>query len=189
MKRRSAILFCLCLVGLAQLVWSQNRAARVSHEKGIPGYLDPRTGKFTTRVDDSALNAAKPELTGTTILFREQFNITITNYDQSSSDAVACEATIDSDDDPNGDFYEDAMVFATRSGSTYTCDVPILAQWTLQTPGSDTIYAYVYVDFLKGVTIGPASTYFEVRESDQPRFALPVPSNGQTVVTNLGFIM
>jgi len=36
MRMSKAILACVCLVGLTQLVWSQNKSFRAAQEKGSP---------------------------------------------------------------------------------------------------------------------------------------------------------
>jgi len=148
--------------------------------KGIPGYLDPRTGTFTTRTQDSGVKPqATPELTGTSILFRVQFNITITNYDQPSGAQATCYAFIREEGDPN--YFADWVTYpATQSGNTWTCNPPILTLWTLQHPNNDSVYACVNVDFYK-VLPGLPPDVFYARESDQPCLGIPMPSNGQTV--------
>lgn len=182
-------LVCVCFVGLTQLLWSQNPVIGENHEKGIPGHLDPRTGMFTARVQHPVANeAGGPPLSGTSVLFREQFNFTISNLDYAPS-LVVCEAYIYENGDANGEFYDDAVIFATKNGNTYTCNVPVLTQWILQTPTTDTIYAYTYVYFEQGVTIGSAPAYLQVRESEQPSMQLSVPSNGSTVVNTISVTM
>lgn len=183
MRMRQLMVASVCLIGLTQLGWSQDRA---SSEKGIPGYLDPRTGTFTARIPAKAAAAV---YSGTSLLFREQFNITITNYDQNTADTVACSADIYEYDDANGEFYDSASVIATKSGSTYTCDVPVLTLWTLQTPTTDSISACVDVSFYEGFTIGPANAAEVVREQDPPCLTLSVPTNDQTVITTLSLSM
>jgi len=186
MKASKAILVCVCLIGLTQLVWSQNQGFPASRDGGIARYLDSRAGMLTPQAQRAA--DASPELTGTSILFREQFNVTVTNDDQSTSDAVTCVLEI-STEDYNGYFDDTARVFATRSGSTYTCDVPVLALWTLQTPTTDSIYACLKVSFAEGITVGPNSTAYIVRHQEYPCQTLSVPGNDQTVITTVSVTM
>lgn len=181
MKTSKAVLVCVCLIELTGLVWSQNATLLNS-----PGRFGPRTGAFATRAP--AMGAVAATLSGTSILFREQFNLTITNYDQSTSDVVACEAHITTSD-TNGYFYDDAAVIATKSGSTYTCDVPVLTLWTLQDPTTDSISACVRVSFVEGITVGPKSKVEQVRRQKLPCLNLSVPTNDQTVTTTLSLSM
>ena len=50
MRIAKLMLVCVCLAGLTQLVWSQSSSVLKTHERGIPGFLDPKTGMFTARV-------------------------------------------------------------------------------------------------------------------------------------------
>jgi len=186
MRVSKTVFLCACLVVLTQLVWSQNKGIGAFQEDGIPGFLNPHTGKFTTRAQESGVKA-HPQLSGTSLFFREQFNITITNYDQPSSALVVCEASISTYDDANGEFDDDATVTATLSGNTWTCDVPVLTLWTLQTPNSDSLNACVYVTVIEPFSVGSVSQAVNVRDSDQPCQTLGVPANGQTVVNSLTF--
>jgi len=190
MRLSKALFVCVCLVGLTQLVWSQSNSFGASHGKGVPGYLDPRTGKFTTQVQNHGGDTGANPDAGTAVLFREQFNITITNYDQPTTNVlVVCSANISSYGDPNGYYYDDASIVATQSGKNYTCDVPILTSWTLQNPGSDTITAYVTVDFVQVFTLNGTSAIESIRRQEPPYMTLPVPQNGHTVITTLNLTM
>jgi len=185
MRMSKVVLVCICLVGSTQLVRSQDKGIGAFQDKGIPGFLNPHTGTFTTRAPGS--NGGQiSSLTGTPILFREQFNITITNYDQPSNSLVVCDAHI-STSDANSGFYDSATVTATSSGNTWTCDVPVLTYWTLQTPGSDTVTACVDVSILQLFTLGSVTEAESGRESEQPCLTLAQPGNTQTVVTNFTF--
>jgi hypothetical protein len=51
MRVLKLIFAVVCVVGLTQLVWSQNQqrmSAGPHHSYGIPGYFDPQTRTFTT---------------------------------------------------------------------------------------------------------------------------------------------
>ena len=188
MRMSKAIFVCVCLVGLTQLVWSQNKDLGAFQEKGIPGYLNPRTGTFTTRTQRSAVTpGVTPDFSGTPIFFREQANITITNYDQPSNVLVVCHADIDSFSDANSGWFDSADVVATASGNTYTCNVPILTLWTLQTPTTDRLQLCVSVDIIQVFTLGSVSSPQSTRSSQQPCLDLAQPANGQTVVTSFTF--
>ena len=188
MTLSKAIFVCACVAGLTQFLWSQNSGFGISHEKGIPGYLDAQSGKFSTQIQGSGGHAAAtPELTGTPVFFREQFNITISNFDQPSNALAVCYAEISTFDDANGAFDDSASVTATLSGGTWTCDVPILTLWTLKTPGSDSISACVHVSIFQAYSVGSATEAVDSRDSSQPCLTLSVPANGQTVVNTSTF--
>jgi len=191
MRLSIALFVCVCLVGLTQLVWSQNNGLGISHGKGIPGYLDPRTGKFTTQVQNHGGDAVANPETGTAILFREQFDITVDNLDQPTKNVlVVCEADIGTYDSGSGtSWYDSASIVATLSGSNYTCDVPILTSWTLASPGSDTITACMHVEFIQAYSVGGVSAAEDFRDQEPPCLSLPVPANGHTVTTDVGLTM
>lgn len=179
---------CVVLFTLAPSLWSQNtwtqRSFGGSQEKGIPGYLDPKTGTFTAKAN----RETSTPTSGTPIFFREQFNVTIDNFDQSTSDLVVCDAHIETFDS-TGDWYDDAVSVATKNGNNFTCTVPILTQWTLLSPTSDTITACVTVTFIQNYTLGGVTQPNTARSSAPPCLTLPVPANGTTVNNSLTFML
>jgi hypothetical protein len=171
MRMPSAFLACVCLLGTMQPARSQTKAA------AIPGYLNPATGEFTTHVASSATPTPQVSLTGTSVFFREDFPITITNYDQPANAQVVCSVSMLTVADANGLFSDGASVAATSSGGGWTCDVPVLTLWTLKTPATDTITGSVTVAiYTQTSAAGLAIT----RESSQS-FSLTVPANTATV--------
>ena len=169
MKMPHAFLVCVCLLGAGQLASSQTKAA------AIPGYYNPTTGEFTTHIASGA--TAQPDvqaaLTGTSIFFREDFPIKITNYDQPAGAQVVCTVTMIEEGDANAGFSEIAQVAAVYSAGTWSCDVPVLTLWTLKTPATDTITAQVSVTIYSQIST-TAPTIF--RQSNQT-FLLTVPAN------------
>ena len=185
MRMSKAIFVCVCLVGLTQLVWSQNKGTGAFQEKGIPGYLNPHTRTFTTRAQGSGVQG--PEFTGTAVFFREQANITINNYDQTTNSLAICHADITSIGDANSGWYDSADVVATLSGGTWFCDVPVLTQWTLQTPATDQLELCVSVDIISLHTLGSLTEAQSSRSSSQPCLTITQPANGVTNVQTFGF--
>jgi hypothetical protein len=177
MRMPHAFLACVYLLGAMQPARSQIKAA------AIPGYLDPTTGAFTTRVASSATPTPQVSLTGTSVFFREDFPITITNYDQPSNAQVVCTVSMLSLGDANGTFSDAASVAATPSGGGWTCDVPVLTLWTLKTPATDTITGSVGVEIY---TQTPAAGLAITRESSQS-FSLTIPANTATIENSYTF--
>jgi hypothetical protein len=178
-----AYLICICLLGAAQLGSSQTQTAP------IPGYYNPTTRQFATRLDPTAAlhPDAQAAITGSSVFFREQFNITITNYDQNPGDSAVCAVSIDSFGDTNSAGYHDtATTPATLSGNNWTCSVPILTLWTLQTPGTDSISVEVDVYIYPPNQTAVAGELPSLRESSQS-MTLSQPANGQTVTNNVTF--
>jgi hypothetical protein len=187
MKLSQALIVCVCLLGATQLVKSQ---VKESAAHGIPGTLDPATGKFTTRLG-SANTQTSPEVAGSTastsVLFREDFHISITNYDQSGTTAV-CSVDL-TGGDAGGSYEEEASVSAAASGGTFSCDVPILTQWSLQTPTTDSVYAAITVTiYTAGSATGAFGTPTVYRMSTRS-LTLTQPGNTQTVVNNVNFTL
>jgi len=179
MKLLQAFLVCLCLLGATQLAFSQVKEPAVHT---IPGFLDPTTGNFTTRIAHAptATGDAQAEVTGTSVFFRETFQISIVNYDQPGTTAV-CSVSMSSYDDSNGFYEDDATVPATPSGSGFSCNVPLLTLWTLQTPATDMISASVTV------TIYSQTTPVPIYRSSSQSLTLAQPGNTQTAVNTVKF--
>ena len=181
MKVTQAFVVWLCLLGATQLAWSQVKEP-AAH--AIPGYLDPKTGKFTTQITPGA--TAQPDAqaaaTSTSVFFREQFNIAIANYDQSSGSTVVCSVEMSSYGDAAGDYEESASVTATATGNGFSCDVPVLTLWTLQTPTTDTISASITVSLYSGSSPSLASL---TSRSSTRSLTLTQPGNTQTVINTI----
>jgi hypothetical protein len=157
---------------------------------GIPGYLDPRTGNFTTKAENSGANAqanSEESLSGTPILFRENFIFSISAQDVPASAVIFCYASIYTND-TNGSFYETNTVVATRSGSSASCTVPILAKWTLVNPTTDMISASFEAYSEQAVPVGSTTETIE-RYGYGPDLTLPMPANTQTVNNNVSVTM
>jgi len=181
MRISKLIFVCVCFVGLAQLGWSQElHVASSKQSHGIRGYLDPRTGTFTTKVQGATSDASEDPTSLTTITARLIFNINLVFNDQPASATTACSVDISSLDDSSGLFYdESATSIATNNGTT--CKVTILFSWLLGSPTSDQISVEYHVESFQGVTIGGTTTPEVFRSLDHTIPDISVPLNGQTV--------
>jgi len=188
MRTSKLIFVCICLVGLSQLLWSQNNGM-ATHQHGIPGYLDPHSKTFTTKAENSRVGHQRDTpLAGTAIVFRETFNFSISAQDIPAAAVIFCYAEI-STSDTNGDFYDSNSIVATRSGESASCSVPILVKWTLVNPGTDTIDARVEAYSEQGISLGGGAWDYAERYSEVPELTLSVPANDQTVTTSVFFTM
>lgn len=165
------ILICACLVGLTQFLWAQHSLHEHLSERHAQG-------------QSSEAKPGPENYTGTPILFRETFNFTISAQDVPSNAVIFCYADIYSNGDANGEFREYSTMVATRSGTTASCSLPLLATWTLQTPTTDTITAYWGAYAEQSVQVG---SYVDViyRETEQPDISLLMPVNTQTVTNTV----
>jgi hypothetical protein len=176
MRMPHAFAVCVCLLGATPLIFSQTKAA------AIPGYYNPATGEFTSHIASSAAAQPQAAYTGTSIFFREDFPITITNYDQPPGAQVVCAVSMFSVGDINA-FSEIAEASAVYSGGTWSCDVPVLTLWTLRTPATDLISASVSVTIYSQISTTAPTI---LRQSTQG-FSLTVPANTATVENNVSF--
>lgn len=165
-------MFCLVAAGLTSLAWGRSRAqlSAVSGNRGIPGYLDPQTRAFTTRAQNP-IPDVQPANT-TRILFRVIVPININITDQPSSNTFVCDVHI-STSDAAGFFDEGAEVVGTPQG----CTVPVLAQWDLATPTTDTIFFSANVDSFSGTITAPTG----LRSTTLNIANIPMLTNHQTL--------
>jgi hypothetical protein len=169
--RMSKVIFVtlFCLVGLTPLVWSQSQdqplanGAAVRQNHGVPGFLDPQTGTFTTHLQTASPTVQLPNTTR--VIFRLIFPISININDQPAGNSVACDVDIFTSDNSYSD---SGSVVGNASG----CTVTILAQWDLATPNTDTIF----VSF--GISSSGTGTS---RRTSHALASIPVPNNGQTI--------
>jgi hypothetical protein len=171
MKIAKQMFACLiCLVGLAPPVRSQNRPSK--SDQGIPGYLDPRTGTFTTKAKRSATGQAAPAAT-TTIVARLIFNFTILN-DQPAGATTTCYLSI-SPTDAAGFYSESASSTATNGGAS--CTVTLLFSWDLATPDADMVNI--------SYSISSSGGGGQSRSSEHSLPSIPMPTNFETITEPL----
>jgi hypothetical protein len=126
MRASKVVFVCMCLLGMTQLVWNQDNgvdAGQGTRRQGIPRYIDPRTGTFTTKAQSSGERSqllAQPS--GTPILFREAFIFSIAATDIPAGATISCNASI-STSDPNGTCYDSSSGLATLKGNSVSCNV------------------------------------------------------------------
>jgi hypothetical protein len=97
MRIAKLMLVCVCLAGLTQLVWSQSSSVLKTHERGIPGFLDPKTGMFTARVQSQEPTADVTPSAVTTIDYTGTWtfiiHITVSSVIPSTA-VITCEANL-----------------------------------------------------------------------------------------------
>jgi hypothetical protein len=140
-------------LAFAGLLFSLSAAAQSVPEathRGIPGYLDAHTGRFTslaaTRAHGSALSSnavvsvsAGIKVTGT---------ITVASAAITSNATITCSVSLELLAGDGGDevYIEEAQGVATRSGNTATCTVTTPFLWKLPNPADDIVGVSVVVD-------------------------------------------
>jgi hypothetical protein len=178
MRIPKAIFACLLslVASTSTFGWNQNQSTPVrlgSQTQGIPGYLNPQTGVFTTRPQ----NSSPTTLPATTpITFRLIFNFNIEFNDQPSTNTFSCDVTISPFGDTSGLFHnEDAVSLSPDGGKT--CQVTILAQWELANAATDSIAISYTISSFQSVS----GTLQSFRTSSHNLQSIPMLTNGQTV--------
>ncbi len=144
--------------------------------KGIPGYLNPKTGTFTIVPEASA----QPDLVLATFggTFSLRFTITIVSGGSSSA-PITCsgQATTFIGSGANTSYFEIKTVKATRTGSTATCLVSIPYSWNANGTNS------VSLSYTVGLTDGSGSTISRISSGSLAAFVQP--ANGSTTVREI----
>jgi len=203
MRMAKLMLVCICLAGLTQLVWSQNGTISKPGERaerGIPGFLDPRTGMFTARVqsqeptaDVTPDTAALTDYTGT---WTFTIDITVSSAIPASA-VIACDAQLSVDDisisagPSNGTYFEHQGVLATGSGGSRTCVIPLHYSWYLYNAGAtgtDTVVYSYNVTAVEAIPVGSTTEVVELRRTQwSPSATGPkVPAPGASTATKFG---
>jgi len=189
MSTLKGILYCVCLIALTQLAWSQgNWGAHAPREDGVPGHVDPKTGAFTARAQtdprpspDITYNIWKGE-------YEITFSITIKSATQ-SGDLLTCYAEISTYDQDSlspytagtGSWDEHATSTVTSPPSTASCTVDVPYEWVLIYPTTDTVDIYYKLDLIHGYTFGSTTTPEDYRHSDHTyNESATMPLNGAT---------
>jgi hypothetical protein len=139
------LIFALvCVVGPTQLAWSQNEKGIFSgsHSAGIPGFLDPQTSTFTTRVESESAPA-----TATGTYYYGTIQIVLTLYIASffeSGTVFQCSGTAGTSDSGIGGSGEGFSNSYTTSAplptnKVTTCTINIDYFWQLVNPSTDVI--------------------------------------------------
>jgi hypothetical protein len=178
MRIPKAIFVCLLslVVSTSTFGWSQNQPAAVrlgSQTQGIPGYLNPQTGIFTTRPQTSAPATTIPT---TSVIFRLIFNFNIEINDQPSTNTFTCSVAISPVGDTSGLFHnEEATTLSTDGGKT--CQVTILASWELANASTDSVAISYTISSFQSVS----GTLQSARTSSHSLPSIPMLANAQTI--------
>ena len=182
---------CICVVGVALIGWGQHRtdAIPANGNHGIPGFLDPQHGTFTTRVQ-SPSTEGEPTPTVTEVAGTFNINLSITVSSPFPSGAViACFGSVSVYNDSNSSVEEDAQAVgsAPKSGSS-TCNLSMPYAWFLSSASTDTLYYSYRAEIVQNIPIGSAPNVTYSRYSYvSPNGGMPVPANG--AITTIAAVM
>jgi len=179
----------VCFAGLTQLVWSQETNLNLTPGRrahGIPGYLDPKTGQFTTRIqaDEPAADqgSAIADVKYSVMTGTWDFSIAVTlKTTPQSGDLLICEVSLGTFDQVTLDYGESDVVAVTSPGSSATCNLKIPYSWVLTAPTTDTVSISYDVSLyhayaVAGVPYPQISRHTDHTYSD----AYKMPLNGAT---------
>jgi hypothetical protein len=182
MRIAKSILVCVCLLGLAQPVWSQKPNETAKPTPGILGYLDPKTGAFRPLVQNPVEDEeVEPALAPTTGTFVFNFTITIASKNL-GGDTILC--TVDTSTFDAAALLtasESASVKATVTGSTAKCTVTIPYSWPLKSATTDT----VSLDYSVSAVASTTTSAEPVRISGQNLPTIKVPKTGATTTQTI----
>jgi hypothetical protein len=178
MRIPKAIFVCLLslVVSTSTFGWNQNQSPAVrlgSQTQGIPGYLNPQTGIFTTRPQPSTQATTPPT---TSVIFRLIFNFNIEFNDQPSTNTFTCEVSISPTGDTSGLSHSEEAVSISPDGGK-TCQVTILASWDLANASTDSIFISYSITSFQSVT----GTLQSFRTSSHTLPSIPMLTSGQTI--------
>jgi len=181
MRIVKTILVCVCLLGLAQPVWSQKANEPSKAAPGILGYLDPKTGAFRPLVQNPPEEEeVEPAIAATTGKFVFNFTITIASTNL-GGDTILCSANASTFEVPGLTAEESASVTAKVSGSTVKCTVTIPYSWPLKTASTDTVSLSYSVEAFSG----SITTAELARISSQSLPTIKVPATGATTTETI----
>jgi hypothetical protein len=184
MKMSRMIFSLVCLVGITQVVWSQNEALG-ARKHGIPGFLDPKTGQFTTKVPSESQDTENPpslnQYYGTIVI---QFTVYIGSKFPPNT-VIACGGSASTFDAGGGEFDEEGSSIApTPSGGHTTCTVTIPYDWQLSQPTTDVISISLSAEAANVVTINGQPRIVSYRIASRfPPSITGVPTKDGTVTT------
>jgi hypothetical protein len=145
-----------------------------SPQKGVPGFLDPKTGVFTAQATVPGAQGVNPDANaiynGTLSV---KINITLKSGFPVDSQ-LTCTQTA-SVFDAAGTYTASKTVRATRTGSTATCTVPIYYSWLLSS--GDVTVAQNY--FVSIVTSSDTGTLYQA-DAATLSATVALPPNGGT---------
>jgi len=181
--RTSKMMFvCVCVIALTQIGWGQ-QANKQGAAPGIPGYLDPTTGTFTTKVQPGEVaEASSVPVEAWYGDFYIHLDLEMTTPVPSDGNVTCSSTAFQGYLDRGGGYSENATAVAKHTGSTWTCQMSIPYLWYLQSGTKDWVEIH-YSACINGVqTLGSTATVVQLRCSSWGPFAAqvgpPLPPNG-----------
>jgi hypothetical protein len=180
-KLLTLLLLSACFLGINTMLWGQDAIPN----RGIRGYLDPRTGIFHSiphpdTLDEAAPPPAKTTFTGSVVM---NFTITVSTVFASTT-PIACIGEVQlQDSGSTTNILEIAGSTVTRgTGTTVNCSVTIPYSWSLASAGTDKIRLAYSVTAPIAFTQTAA---FPNRQGSQSLGTIAVPVSGTTTTETI----
>lgn len=159
---------------LASALLMAGSAWAAGPQKGVPGFLDPKTGLFTTHAAAQRDQGANPDANavynGTLTL---KINITLKSGFPTDSEFMCTQNA--SVFDPAGVYLANKTVRAVRTGSTATCTVPVYYSWLLSSPDQEISQTYTVT-----IVSNTGGTLYQATAASESG-SVEMPANGGTV--------
>lgn len=179
MEKKAIRIFALSVIGLTMA--GAAYAQQPLTDRGIPGYLNPKTHTFTAQV---AKKDVSPELTLTKYTGKVVFDITTTlSAAVPSGEVVVCSGHTIIDDEDDYYYENSGETLAKVSGLTATCTVTVPYVVSLADATADSIG--LSYEVIQEPTSQVISTDFDLQmaEGDLPSVKFPTTTNATTTVT------
>jgi hypothetical protein len=173
MKTWKFFFACVCLVAFTQVVWSQGVIGS-SSEHGIPGFLNPKTGTFTTRAQAQQPRATQATITGN--YYFGKVVVTLTVFIGSafpSGTQYSCHAdanTFDGGSTGNENSFDEsvsALAGPVTSGGYTSCTLTMPYLWQLASPSTDQICVDFEVDALNTASVSGLTEIVSFRSASR----------------------
>lgn len=197
MRRMYTTLFALALIGIAGAIpTARAQQDKITQDKGVLGYLNPKTGAFTPMAQSVADAEALASITPTTGKFVFNFTLTVLSTVPKNA-VVTCEADVSVSESSTGQFITETVGGpATKgTGTTWTCSLTMPYSWVLSTPTSDTAVITSDASITEGYQVtatngtGTLVTAVSVRETHKDVGSIKVPATGATTTEAISTTM
>jgi hypothetical protein len=172
-KVLTLLLLSACFLGISATLWGQNAIPN----RGIQGYVDPRTGIFHSIPHPDAPDEAEPPVkatfTGSIVM---NFTITVSSA-FASTVPIACIGEVSVRDGTSNNILEVGGSTVPRgTGPTVKCSVTIPYSWSLASAATDQVGLFYSIT----APIAFSQTAFPDRQALQSLGTIAVPVSGTT---------
>lgn len=197
MRRMYTTLLALSLIGIAGVIpTARAQQDKVTQEKGVLGYLNPKTGAFTPMAQNVADAEVLATITPTTGKFVFNFSLNVLSTVPKNA-VVSCEADVTVTEATTGQIITETVGgTATKgTGTTWTCSLTMPYSWVLSTPTSDTAEISADSSIIEGYEVtatngtGTLVSPVSIRTTRRNVGSIKVPATGATTTEAISMTM